>query len=164
MQSSTTILVDFCGRHLATDKADKSVPSRFQIFVAQRNLAKLEVALRTATRIVKFLMFCLLTAVIVVAWRDGLTRRDTYQSQKETCTSEIEMSEIDSHLFRTDVNGLCKMHCYLTLSKHNLLIDTAGLTLEEICSLLPLSVTLCLNESINQNVNSSNKEEKERKV
>ena len=43
------------------------------------------------------------------------------------------------------------MHCYLTLSKHNLLIDTAELTLEEICSLLPLSVTLGLNESINQN-------------
>lgn len=56
------------------------------------------------------------------------------------------------------------MHCYLTLSKHNLLIDTARLTLKEICPLLPLSVTLGLNESINQNLNSSNKEEKERKV
>ena len=74
-----------------------------------------------------------------------------YVSEPERELYLGDREEIDSHLFRTDVNGLCKMHCYLTLSKHNLLIDTAGLTLEEICSLLPLSVTLCLNESINQN-------------
>ena len=98
MDGSTTIFVDFSGRHFATNKADKSVPSCFKIFVAQRNLAKLEVALRTATRIVKFLMFCLLAAVIVVAWRDGLTRIDTYESQNDNCPSEIEKSEIDSHL------------------------------------------------------------------
>ena len=33
------------------------------------------------------------------------------------------------------------MHCYLTLSKHNLVIDTAGLALTEVCSSLLFNIS-----------------------